>query len=912
MNPLRRIAGGFRRFFGADIFISHSHEDAAEYAVALAGRLSKRLAVYVDRYDSQPGKQISERVVGHLESASMLVVIASPRSAASPPVAEEVRRFAKLKRNILVVDIDGALGQCPWRDDVQGLSRPTDTEERRKAGRPDRTVVHSILASFRYVTRAQRLWRSAFAAMALVIVSGIATVFFLREARRQQAIAAAQRIATTATQAWTNQDAPLDSTLLLAAESLRLYPTAEARRIVIEALPLRPSLQWEADAALVPEATPIIHLSPDGRWVVGLDGVLRRTSDGRRMWSGMVTGDPVFAPDGSAMAFWSSGEEAAAVEMVDLPQGSRREWPYPDSPFMGLFVAASDRYVRIESSPANVRLTEIRRRSDNALLASLYAGGAAAGTHKVALRVGNGTVEVRDLRDPEREGPRIELPGFIGELHVSADDRLLVLGVWVGGMASSARGGLIAAFDLSASPPREIGARIALADPPDSLVVAGDGSELVVASGTSFAGEGAIPTVTYCRREPDRGFVRLWSRRGDKPVGLTTAGVMFLDGRMLTIADRSTGARELLRIVGVGTAVAAGETIVSFADGRLRSWRLVRPSPGRPGDRYLDAGGGYAVLPQGRPLTLRDLPGAHDLPLLVPAGRQRGNGGAGRGAPLSADGSIAVWAEPFHVRAYDVRARQWLPDRHGRPDDRITTALAISADSRRIASAGADGVSLANPRIRVSDTRSGAIVDVFACAAKPWRMAMNSDGSQLVFLDEKARLWRRDIPRRQTILLGTLPARDEAQNQSGALAFSRDDSSVIAARETVERWSVADARRAWSASLGQVIAVAWSADENAISVLTGASHVFILDARTGATTFDLRLPFRAADVSFLQTGRDLAVLGADGEVRTISPDAEAVARQVCRAIGRPLTRNEWSRFIDTPYVDTCARLSASQ
>jgi len=97
------IRRAFRSYFGNDLFISYSRRDAS-HALELAARLSeKKLACYLDQWETRPGPDIPPHVLKALKGASQLAVLVSKASSASGKVGDEIRLFLPTGRPIIPI-----------------------------------------------------------------------------------------------------------------------------------------------------------------------------------------------------------------------------------------------------------------------------------------------------------------------------------------------------------------------------------------------------------------------------------------------------------------------------------------------------------------------------------------------------------------------------------------------------------------------------------------------------------------------------------------------------------------------------------------------------------------------------------------------------------------------------------------
>jgi hypothetical protein len=863
MSALDRV----RRFFGVDVFISHSHEDAGEYAVALASRLSRRLAVYVDRYDSEPGEAISDRVRRELRSATMLVVIASPASARSMAIANEIEEFRRTGRPILVVDVAGAVRGCPWSSMVVGLSHLDESLAALAAGRPDRAVVRSILAAFRYVTRARRLWRSAAAATAIVVLAIIATVIVMRLARsdvrtqrqaadEQRSIASARQLANAARTAWTARDTPPDTVLLLAAESLRRSSTPEAIQLVAELNPLVPRLEWQTPQAFPREELSVSH---DGRWLFEFPAM----GEGGIRILDVATGAMIWRDDRCSV----TAENAPPMIALSCPDG--------------------------------ITLIDPRRKAVAGRMPRIAGErSVAAGTNRVAIRPTDERLEIRERGHPERPGQSIDLgSGSSGSVFISRDDKLL---------AVESRRELLF-FDITAKP-RETGKRVPLPAPVYKGVLSDDGSELVIVTGVVGLTERPASAITYFRRTKN-AMERQWSiPLASIDVGLTDGGVMIRDPEVISIRSRDADARELLRILSSGPFAVSHERVFTNDTGTTCAWHV--PPEHDPKDMafVLAEDGKHALLRQGRALAVRDLVTGRDL-----VRRELGADFLPVG-DLSADGRIAAIALLPGMTGSIGSAMQIFDTHTGGvrngSNDLITMAVAVSPDGTLAASAGIMPAGV----IHVIASATGKAADTFVAPAMTHRLAFSSDNSTLVGVDVYYGFWKRDLRQKATVVVGSVGGKRQTNpGGSGAalVALSPDGASaIVSTRGYIERWPLrANAAPEWRMQTEEVSSMALSHDGKELAVTTVKRRLIIYDTATRQPLFELGLPFIAGDVTFPADSHDPVVIGMDGLPRTIHRDGRSAALSVCRTLGRSLSHDEWKRLINEPYVDTCAELN---
>lgn len=188
----RSVTMKLSRLAGDDIFISYSRADAVAYAAGLANSLSARgFSCYIDQWGSEPGTEIPRRVLSRMERSGMLVVVGSPRAAASIAVGREVAAFLATARPIVPISVDGAAEQSAWFVTIAGAALSFESAAALTDGKPSEPVLSRIENSFRFTKRNARVRRAFLAAGAgLLSMIGLAT---WRQHEASVATAQAQR-----------------------------------------------------------------------------------------------------------------------------------------------------------------------------------------------------------------------------------------------------------------------------------------------------------------------------------------------------------------------------------------------------------------------------------------------------------------------------------------------------------------------------------------------------------------------------------------------------------------------------------------------------------------------------------------------------------------------------------------------
>lgn len=150
-----RLRERLRRFFlGDDIFVSYSRKDGLNYAQALAAQLTKRgFLRFIDLLGTDPDERVPESLKSKVRRSTVFILVATEGAALSSAVSEEVAEFAKTKRPIIPIDINGALKHARYEPLVRGLAQTEETDPTH----PSDQVMSRIENSFKYTRRNQTL-----------------------------------------------------------------------------------------------------------------------------------------------------------------------------------------------------------------------------------------------------------------------------------------------------------------------------------------------------------------------------------------------------------------------------------------------------------------------------------------------------------------------------------------------------------------------------------------------------------------------------------------------------------------------------------------------------------------------------------------------------------------------------------
>ena len=317
------------------------------------------LEIFLDRSVQTPSPDLWRGILDNLDRSRFLIVLCSPRAAASDGVAREVQHWLDTGRSVddlLVVLLDGSPEEAlpaplrrlrdagtydPLFVDLRWVASARDLDSRTSSrfredvatllapirGVAKQTLVDEELTVRERSIRVQRRFIVGLStAVVLALVLGLAATLQWRRADGQARIAESRALAAGAA----NQLATgLDVAQLLAVEGFRRDDNLETRATLLRAALASPGLVRYLDAGA---PITVLTASTDGNTVVaGTEaGRIRRwalSDDGQARdlpgLTGQVTaaatdadGDTVAATDGNAVRVWRGDEPGAPVPLA--------------------------------------------------------------------------------------------------------------------------------------------------------------------------------------------------------------------------------------------------------------------------------------------------------------------------------------------------------------------------------------------------------------------------------------------------------------------------------------------------------------------------------------------------------------------------------------------------------------------
>ena len=159
-------------FLGDDVFISYSRLDSTDYAFQLSKKLvEKKLNAFLDQYETHVDDRTPDTVLQKIKVATSFVIIASEGSRQSKAMRNELELFLPTKRNIIVIDVNGAFQEVQWKSLTAGLPIKHESKQAFIEHNPSSDVVERIVNSLKYTLQRKRIQRGIRTAlMSLILI----------------------------------------------------------------------------------------------------------------------------------------------------------------------------------------------------------------------------------------------------------------------------------------------------------------------------------------------------------------------------------------------------------------------------------------------------------------------------------------------------------------------------------------------------------------------------------------------------------------------------------------------------------------------------------------------------------------------------------------------------------------------
>jgi WD40 repeat protein len=446
-NHMRAKTAEF--FFGFDMFVSYARSDGQRYAETLEAKLESRdLTVFRDLTHLDSGEELSSSVMTAIRRSRRFVLIDTPGARGSKWVAREIEAaLAKRSPGLISIRIgdtsDGRAWPCISDESLWARIDEFNWEHEPASvsldGNPSENVVERIRLA-RSNIRARAMFRNAAGTLVLVLTGLlIFSVFQTRRAIAQRELATARQLASESDLALRDNFLAVETSALLAAESVRRRTLPENDARIREALRILPTNVAAFAVAGAEDRTggykgvAGIACSPDGR--IGIVATQNgrilayRFPEAKLLWEKKDGSDVtrvVFSPDGGQLASSQDGNDLVirasgdGRELHRFPsKGSGAEFTFsPDG--HSLAVAEESDVKLIESEDGHVIWRAAHRDTVN--------GVAFSGDGRWIASVSvDHAVSLIDARNG-RVVQRILHPSIVNTIKFSPDGRLLVSG----------------------------------------------------------------------------------------------------------------------------------------------------------------------------------------------------------------------------------------------------------------------------------------------------------------------------------------------------------------------------------------------------------------------------------------------------------------------------------------------------
>jgi WD40 repeat protein/energy-coupling factor transporter ATP-binding protein EcfA2 len=187
----------------------------------------------------------------------------------------------------------------------------------------------------------------------------------------------------------------------------------------------------------------------------------------------------------------------------------------------------------------------------------------------------------------------------------------------------------------------------------------------------------------------------------------------------------------------------------------------------------------------------------------------------------------------------------------------------------------------------------------------PQIAGFSADGTLLAvgLVDNQVALWSLADPAKP-VQVGTISGLGSTPNTLD-MAPTSARLAVGEASGEVSVWDISDVakpvrQRSWSDAVAAIYSVDFSPDEKTLMATSGDDLVWGWDLTSEATVASVVLNGnlgRPWDVRFIDNGARFAVSGSTGAVRVWTADVGAATRQLCKALGDPLSDHEWRHYL---------------
>lgn len=152
--------------FGFDAFVSYSREDGTTYAEAFSSELGHSASIRIDLQETRPGAVLPLSLLLPIALSKVLVIVNTPRAAASIYVKKEVETFDRWSRGpVIPIEVGCPVESAIWWPGIAGVARLREPDAALANAAPSASVLTRVRNSIGFwrLSRRQSLISAIFA-----------------------------------------------------------------------------------------------------------------------------------------------------------------------------------------------------------------------------------------------------------------------------------------------------------------------------------------------------------------------------------------------------------------------------------------------------------------------------------------------------------------------------------------------------------------------------------------------------------------------------------------------------------------------------------------------------------------------------------------------------------------------------
>ena len=193
MSRLRAFLEAPARYLlGRDVFFSYSRADAGSYVPKLVARVRERVpnaSVYLDEWLATPNPRLPSGLKRQVRWSGMLVFVATEHALASVHVREEISLFTETPRVVVPVVAGVPPDSIDWNAEpwvrMRGAAPQVESVAALQNAEPSDAIVDRIANSITFVRQDQRLRRTIWQTIAVVLALIIGSAVFVQVSVRR-------------------------------------------------------------------------------------------------------------------------------------------------------------------------------------------------------------------------------------------------------------------------------------------------------------------------------------------------------------------------------------------------------------------------------------------------------------------------------------------------------------------------------------------------------------------------------------------------------------------------------------------------------------------------------------------------------------------------------------------------------